>query len=68
MIARITFRSEVYVEGDNIEDIAKEWEGMKLYSAKVNKGMVSLSPAEFVELDSVEDENYNDITDEFKRK
>jgi len=68
MIARITFRSEVYVEGDNIEDIARKWEGMELYSAEANKGMVSLSPAEFVELDKVEDENYNDITDEFKRK
>lgn len=68
MIARIIFRSEVYVEGDNAEDIARKWEGMKLYSAEANKGMVSLSPAEFVELDKVEDENYNDITDEFKRK
>ena len=66
MIARITFRSEVYVEGDNAEDIARKWESMQLYSTEANKGMAS--PIEFVELDRVEDENYNDITDEFKRK
>ena len=65
MVARITFRSEVYVEGDNIEDIARKWEGMELYSTEANKGMAS--PIEFVELDKVEDEGYNDITSEFNQ-
>ena len=67
MVARITFRSEVYVEGDNIEDIARKWEGMKFYSGRVNQGMVSLLPTESVELDKVEDEGYNDITSEFNQ-
>lgn len=31
MKVRITFRSEVYLEGDNLDDIRKEWENLDMF-------------------------------------
>lgn len=62
MNIRITFRSEVYIEGDTLEDVAKKWESMELFSDEAN----DCSACE-IELVSVEDEEYNDIKEEFDK-
>lgn len=61
MKVRITFRSEVYLEGDNLDDIRKEWENLDLYSEDALK-----HSADFVELVSADDEDSgNDLVDMF---
>ena len=61
MVARITFRSEIYIESENLEQIARKWEGIDLFSEEANK----CSACE-IEVVSVEDgETYKDIKDEF---
>ena len=50
MEVRITFRSEVYIEGDNLRDIKEKWESLPLYSQDAEK-----ADADFIELISVED-------------
>ena len=62
MNIRITFRSEVYIEGDTLEDVAKKWESMELFSDEAN----DCSACE-IELVSVEDEEYNDIKEDFNK-
>ena len=58
MEVRITFRSEVYISGENMAEIKDKWESMNLYEK--NNGV------EFVEINTVEDaETYNDIMLEF---
>lgn len=58
MEVRITFRSEVYLEGKDLEEIKSKFEQMDLNN---DSGM------EFVELVSVEDANtYEDLTHEYK--
>ena len=50
MEVRITFRSEIYIEGDNLKDIKEKWESIPLYSQDAEK-----ADADFIELISVED-------------
>lgn len=58
MQVRVTFKSEVYIEGENLDEIREKWEEMNLHTEE--------SKAEFVELEKVEDaEDYSDLTDEF---
>ena len=52
MEVRITFRSEIYIEGDNLKDIKEKWESLPLYSQDAEK-----ADADFIELISVEDAN-----------
>ena len=57
MKVRITFRSEVYIEGDTLRDIKEKWESIPLYSQDAEK-----ADADFIELISVEDtDNYSDL-------
>lgn len=61
MRVRITFRSEVYLEGDNLEEIRKEWENLDLYSEDALK-----HGADFVELVSADDDDTgDDLVDKF---
>lgn len=62
MIARITFRSEIFIEGENLEEIARTWERMELFSEEANQ-----CEACQLEVVSVEDEgnDYEDITSQF---
>lgn len=58
MEVRITYRSEVYIKGDSLEEIKDKWEALNLTSQEGN--------SEFVELCSVEDaETYEDLENEF---
>ena len=62
MEVRLTFRSEIYIEGDSLEEVAQKWEQMELFSDEAN----ACSACE-IELVSVEDENNKDIKPEFDR-
>jgi hypothetical protein len=58
---RITFRSEIYINADNIDDARREWEQTCLWSDDARK-----KSAEFIEIVSVENETEDkDVTDEF---
>jgi len=58
MLARITFRSEVYVEGKTIAHIKKKFEQMDLY----NKTAEKENELGFIEINTVEDgETYDDL-------
>ena len=58
MEVRITFRSEVYISGENMAEIKDKWENMNLYEK--NNGV------EFVEINTVEDaETYKDMRHKF---
>lgn len=58
MDVRITFRSEVFISGENMAEIRDKWESMNLYDK--NNGV------EFVEINTVEDaETYDDMMQEF---
>lgn len=61
MELRITFRSEVYIKGDNLEEIREKWDGLPLFSPEAKD-----CEAEYVELVSVEDSvTYEDKISEF---
>ena len=57
---RITFRSEVNIEADDIDEARKKWEQIDLWSDEALN-----NSADFIEVVSVEDEKYNDLTEEF---
>lgn len=61
MEVRISFRAEVTISGNTLEEIVEKWADLDLFSkdAKACK-------AEYVELDRAEDtDNYNDYSNEF---
>ena len=63
MEVRITYRSEVYIQGDTLEDIKRTWENINLDDVKHEENVTDYG---FVELVSVEDANsYEDLTSEF---
>lgn len=60
---RITFRSEIYLEGESLEEVAKKWEKIELFSDEANK-----CEACEIEVVSVEDaETNDDLKPEFDR-
>jgi hypothetical protein len=63
MEVRITFRSEVYIKGDTLEEIKKKWLDLPLYSGEA----LEETYAEYVDLVSVEDtKTYEDLTFKWK--
>jgi NADH:ubiquinone oxidoreductase subunit E len=63
MEVRITFRSELYLEGKDMKEIAEKWEGMELFSNEAN-----CAGACEVAVVSVEDnDTYDDLTEEFEK-
>jgi hypothetical protein len=61
MRVRITFRSEIYLEGDSLEEIRSEWESIDLYSEEALE-----HSADFVELVSADDvDTGEELEDEF---
>lgn len=62
MEVRITFRSEVFIEGDNMKEIREKFEELPLYSADALEN----ASADFCEVVSVEDtETSEDLENEF---
>lgn len=51
MEVRITFRSEVYIKGETLEEIKEKWEDMPIFCVDALMNHY----ANFVELESVED-------------
>lgn len=63
MEVRITYRSEIYIQGDTLEDIKKTWENIILDDVGHEENVTDYG---FVELMSVEDANsYEDLTSKF---
>lgn len=61
MEVRITFRSEIFLEGKDMKEIVEKWEDMELFSKEANEAYACE-----VEVVSVEDaETYDDLMDEF---
>ena len=62
MEVRITFRSEVFIKGDNMKEIKEKFEELPLYSADALED----ASADFCEVVSVEDaETHEDLENEF---
>lgn len=62
MEARITFRSEIYIEGKDIGDIEDKFQNIPLFSADA----LEKYGAEFIEVVSVEDADSNkDLTNKW---
>ena len=62
MEVRITFRSEVFIKGDNMKEIKEKFEELPLYSADALEN----ASADFCEVVSVEDaETSEDLENEF---
>lgn len=61
MEVRITFRSEIFLEGKDMKEIVEKWENIQLFS-----GEAVAEGADFIEVDTVEDaDTYDDVFDEF---
>lgn len=63
MEIRVTYRCEVYIKGDSIEDCKSKFDKMPLYNpaAKIyNPSFVEISSAE-----RVDDDSYTDVMNEF---
>lgn len=58
---KISFRANVTITGDTIDEIRRKWESLELFSDEA----LNECGAEFVEVVSVEDENFEDLIDEF---
>ena len=63
MEVRITFRSEIVITGETLDDCAKQWEQMELFSDEAKQ-----HDACQIELVSVEDaETFKDMLSEFNK-
>lgn len=61
MEVRITFRSEIFLDGKDMKEIVEKWESIQLFS-----GEAVAEGADFIEVDTVEDaDTYDDVFDEF---
>lgn len=57
---RILFLSEIWIEGDNYEDMKKEWYDLQVFSDEARE-----HGAEFVHHISVEDADRNNVYNKF---
>lgn len=65
MEARITYRSEIYIEGDTLGDIKDTFETLNL--DPVSKNDIGVTDYGYVELVSVEDaDTYKDLMDKWE--
>ena len=63
MEVRVTYRSEIYIQGDTLEDIKRTWESINLDDVEHEENVTSYG---FVKLMSVEDaDSYEDLTSKF---
>lgn len=58
---RICFRSEIYFEGESLEDVAKQWERIELFSEEANNHYACELNLMSVEME----ESSKDVTNEF---
>lgn len=61
MKLRFTFRCSITIEGEDIDEIRRKWENVSLFSKEAEEEY----GAEYVNLVSVEDEDFEEYTDEF---
>ena len=61
MKVRISFRSEIVIEGETMEQVVDKWQAMSLFSEEAED-----SGVEFYDIESVEDaDTFEDLMDEF---
>ena len=61
MKVRITFRSEIFIDGKDMKEIVSKWANLQLFSSEA-----SVYDADLFEVSSVEDaETHNDVMDKF---
>ena len=64
MEVRITWRSEIYIKGEDIDEIRNKWEALNI--DPIDNDDEDITNFDFVELVSVEDaDTYDDLMDEF---
>ena len=65
MEVRITYRSEIYIEGDTLEDVRKTFDSISL--DPIGGEEHNVTDYGFIEVTSVEDAStYNDLKNEFE--
>lgn len=62
---RITYRNEIFIKGNSLDEIKKAWENANI-EPDISKDE-HITSQSFIEVVSVEDENYNDLTEFFKQ-
>jgi len=63
MEARITYRSEVYIKGNSLEEIKEKWESINLDNVENEKDVTDYG---FIDVISIEDANsYEDLMPKF---
>ena len=63
MEVRITYRNEIYIQGDTLEDIKRTWESINLDDVGHEEDVTDYG---FVDIISIEDANsYKDLMPEF---
>ena len=61
MKVRISFRSDILIEGETMSDVRRKWENIELFSADAEASDVC-----FLDIDCIEDaETYEELSDEF---
>ena len=60
---RVTFRSEVYINGKTMEEIKDKWEELPLFSADALDHSADI--CEMVTAERVDDDSYDDVIDIF---
>ena len=63
MIIRVTYRCEVYIEGDNVEECKSKFDRMPLFNSAAetyNPSFVEISSAE-----RVDDDSFENVMNEF---
>ena len=65
MEVRITYRSEIYIEGENLKEIREKWESLNLEPKEAVEDE-AVTEFGFVEVTSIEDaDTYEDLMKEF---
>ena len=63
MIIRVTYRCEVYIEGDNVEECKSKFDGMPLFNSAAE--IYNPSFVEILSAERVDDDSYENVMNEF---
>ena len=67
MVTRITFRSEIFVEGKDLKEIKHKFENLPIYDIDIqDKGMYDYGFCEYISIEDV-DNGYEDLINEYER-
>ena len=63
MIIRVTYRCEVYIEGDNVEECKSKFDRMPLFNSAAE--IYNPSFVEILSAERVDDDSYENVMNEF---